>query len=33
MNKTIGYKLFEMNSKGQLFPLFIGKNEETRMNE
>ncbi len=33
MNKAIGYKLFEMNSKGQLFPLFIGKNEETRMNE
>jgi len=24
-----GYKLFEMNEKGQLFPLFIGKNEET----
>ena len=33
MNKTIGYKLFEMNSKGQLFPQFIGKNEETKMNE
>lgn len=24
-----GYKLFEMNENGQLFPLFIGKNEET----
>lgn len=25
----IGFKLFEMNSSGQLFPLFIGKNKET----
>lgn len=24
-----GYKLFEMNSKGELFPLFIGKNTAT----
>lgn len=28
-----GWKLFEMNSEGKLFPLFIGKNEETVMNE
>lgn len=28
-----GWKLFEMNSDGKLFPLFIGKNEETVMNE
>lgn len=28
-----GYKLFEMNSNGQLFPLFIGKTKETPMNE
>lgn len=28
-----GYKLFEMNHDGRLFPLFIGKNEETVMNE
>lgn len=27
-----GYKLFEMNSEGKLFPLFIGKSEETPMN-
>lgn len=25
----VGYKLFEMNSDGKLFPLFIGKSEET----
>ncbi len=25
----IGYKLFEMNDKNQLFPLFIGKSKET----
>lgn len=30
---AVGYKLFEMNAKGQLFPLFIGKNEETKMGE
>lgn len=29
----IGYKLFEMNEKGVLFPLFIGKNKESVMNE
>lgn len=29
----IGYKLLEMNKKGQLFPLFIGTNKETPMNE
>ena len=28
-----GWKLFEMNSEGRLFPLFIGKKEETPMNE
>lgn len=28
-----GWKLFEMNSEGKLFPLFIGKNEETVMDE
>ena len=28
-----GWKLFEMNTEGKLFPLFIGKNEETPMNE
>lgn len=28
-----GYKLFEMNLDGKLFPLFIGKKEETPMNE
>lgn len=28
-----GWKLFEMDSKGRLFPLFIGKKEETPMNE
>lgn len=29
----IGYKLFEMNAEGKLFPLFIGKNEETTIGE
>lgn len=28
-----GYKLFEMDSNGALFPLFIGKTKETPMNE
>jgi hypothetical protein len=28
-----GYKLFEMRDDGELFPLFIGKNEETVINE
>lgn len=28
-----GWKLFEMDSKGRLFPLFIGRKEETVMNE
>lgn len=28
-----GYKLFEQRDDGKLFPLFIGKNEETLMNE
>lgn len=27
MVKKVGYKLFEMNKYGELFPLFIGKNE------
>lgn len=29
----IGYKLFEMNENGQLFPLFIGKGKETPIGE
>lgn len=33
MNIKIGYKLFEMRDDGKLFPLFIGKNQETVMNE
>ena len=28
-----GYKLFEMNSKGKIFPLFIGKTKEMPMQE
>lgn len=28
-----GYKLFEMRDDGKLFPLFIGKTQETPMNE
>lgn len=28
-----GWKLFEMNSEGKLFPLFIGKNDETIMGD
>jgi hypothetical protein len=33
MNIKTGYKLFEMRDDAKLFPLFIGKNEETPMNE
>jgi hypothetical protein len=33
MKIKTGYKLFEMREDGKLFPLFIGKNEETKMNE
>ena len=33
MNVAKGFKLFEMRNDGKLFPLFIGKNEETLMNE
>lgn len=33
MNIKKGYKLFEQREDGKLFPLFIGKNEETVMNE
>ena len=33
MKISKGWKLFEMNSKGELFPLFIGKKEETLKNE
>lgn len=34
MEKTLfGYKLFEENADGKLFPLFIGKNEETKIGE
>ena len=32
MKTKIGYKLFEQRDDGKLFPLFIGKNEETPMN-
>lgn len=31
MKVAKGYKLFEMSSDGKLFPLFIGKKEETPM--
>lgn len=31
MKTGIGYKLFEMNSDGELFPLFIGKTKETEL--
>lgn len=30
---NIGYKLFEMNAEGKLFPLFIGKSKETVVGE
>lgn len=33
MNIKKGYKLFEQREDGKLFPLFIGKNNETPMNE
>lgn len=33
MNIKIGYKLFEQREDGKLFPLFIGKNTETIINE
>ena len=33
MNKQIGYKLFEMNDKGDLFPLFIDKNTSVPIGE
>ena len=33
MKTKTGYKLFEMDSNGKLFPLFIGKTKETPMNE
>lgn len=33
MKANIGYKLFEMRDDGKLFPLFIGKTQETPMNE
>ena len=33
MKISKGYKLFEMNFEGRLFPLFIGKKEETPMDE
>lgn len=33
MKISIGYKLFEMRNDGKLFPLFIGKNKETPVNE
>ena len=33
MKVAKGWKLFEMRDDGKLFPLFIGKNEETPMDE
>ena len=33
MERKIGYKLFEMNEEGKLFPLFIGKSKETPIGE
>ena len=33
MKTNIGFKLFEMRNDGKLFPLFIDKKKETRMNE
>lgn len=30
---AIGYKLMECNPEGKLFPLFIGKNDETKIGE
>lgn len=33
MKVNTGYKLFEMDSKNRLFPLFIGKTKETPMGE
>ena len=33
MKNMTGYKLFEMRDDGKLFPLFIGKEEETPINE
>ena len=33
MKTNIGYKLFEMNKDGKLFPLFIGKQKETCVGE
>lgn len=33
MNSKTGYKLFEMNADGKLFPLFIGKSKETPVDE
>ena len=33
MKIMTGYKLFEMRDDGKLFPLFIGKKEETPINE
>lgn len=33
MKNMTGYKLFEMRDDGKLFPLFIGKKEETPINE
>jgi hypothetical protein len=33
MKTKIGYKLFEMDTSGNLYPLFIGKNEITPINQ
>lgn len=33
MNIKTGYKLFEMDNNGKLFPLFIGRTKETPINQ
>ena len=33
MKTGYGYKLFEMDMDGKLYPLFIGKNKETKIGE
>lgn len=33
MISKIGYKLFEQNASGELFPLFIGKNQPVKIGE
>lgn len=33
MKTGYGYKLFEMDTFSRLYPLFIGKNKETKVGE